>query len=300
MFFSTKSIKEANLSLRMAMEDVAGKAERLAKERAQKDPPPFQKRVTLSLYSRVYSTDGCEARDKRAQQRRVCTTGIDKLGEKEYTKLLQEIDQMSQMPINMEQLIDKWMKEIAERLEAEQQEKEEAEQRKTRSQASKTGTSKDTDTGPVPARRSSPQKRKADVEPKKDTKKKTDDEPKKDTKKKTDVEPKKDKPTKETGDKTAKTDDTDDASKNRREKGAKQPRQKKTAAIPMLMDDDDDLMIVDDKDREYEPQPEEEDDNIYPMDDDDDDDFQEPPPRARKTGRQSDQNEQEANESYDD
>ena len=89
---------------------------------------------------------------------------------------------------------------------------------------------------------------------------------------------------KETGDKTGKTDDTDDASKNRRKKGAKRPRQSKTAAIPMLMDDDDDdddLMIVDDKDREYEPQPDEEDDNIYPMDDDDDD-FQEPPPRARK------------------
>ena len=52
----------------------------------------------------------------------------DKLGKKEYTKLLQEIDQMSQTPVNMEQLIDKRMKEIAERLEAEQQEKEEAEQ----------------------------------------------------------------------------------------------------------------------------------------------------------------------------
>ena len=200
-------------------------------------------------------------------------TGIDKLGEKEYKKLLQEIDQMSQTPVNMAELIDKQMKEILERLEAEEQEKEAAEQRKTRSQA-KPGTSKDRDTGSVPARRSSPRKRKADVEPEKDTKKKTD------------VEPKKDKLTKETEDKAAKTDDTD-ASKNRQKKGAKHPRQKKTAAIPMLMDDEDDdgdnLMIVDDKDRDYEPQPEEEDDNIYPMDDDDDDDdFQEPPPRARK------------------
>ena len=180
---------------------------------------------------------------------------------------------MSQTPVNMEELIDKRMKEISERLEAEEQEKEAAEQRKTRSQA-KPGTSKDMDMGSVPARRSSPRKRKPDAEPEKDTKKKTD------------LEPKKDKPTKETGDKTAKTDDTDDASKNRKDRGAKQPRQKKTAAILMLMDDDDDdgddLMIVDDKDREYEPEPEEEDDNIYPMDDDDDDDFQEPPPRARK------------------
>ena len=136
-------------------------------------------------------------------------TGIKKLGEKEYKKLLQEIDQMSQMPVNIEELIDKRMKEISERLEAKQQEKEAAEQQKTRSQASKPGTSKDTDMGSVPARRSSPRKRKADAELKKDTKKKTD------------AELKKDKPTKETGDKTAKTDDTDDASKNRKEKGAK-------------------------------------------------------------------------------
>ena len=65
------------------------------------------------------------------QQCRVRATGIDKLGEKEYTKLLQEIDQMSQMPIDMEQLIDKRMKEIAECLEAEEQKKDEAEQRRT-------------------------------------------------------------------------------------------------------------------------------------------------------------------------
>ena len=63
----------------------------------------------------------------------------------------------------------------------------------------------------MPARRSSPRKRKADEEPKKDKKKKTEAEP----------EPKKDKPMKETDDKTAKTDDIDDASKNRKRKGAK-------------------------------------------------------------------------------
>ena len=280
----------------MAMEDVAGKAERLAKDKAARDPPPpFRTRVTPSIYSRVYSTDGCEARDKRAQQCRARATGIDKLGEKEYTKLLQEIDQMSQTPVDMEQLIDKQMKEIAERLEAEEQKKDEAEQQRTRSQASKPGTSKDTDTATVPERRSSPRKRKIDMEPKKDTKKKTDDEPEKDKKKKTEDEPKKDKPTKETGDKTGRTNDTDDASKSRGKRGAKRPRQSKTAAIPMLMDDDDDdddLRIVDDKDKGYEPQPEEEDDNIYPMDDDDDDDdFQEPPPRSRKQiGNESDDN----------
>ena len=112
----------------MAMEDVAGKAERLAKDRAKKDPPPpFRKRVIPSLYSRTYSTDGREARNKRAQQRRVFATGIDKLGKKEYMKLLQEVDQMTQMPVNIEELIDKRMKEIEEHLAAEQQEKEAAE-----------------------------------------------------------------------------------------------------------------------------------------------------------------------------
>ena len=190
-------------------------------------------------------------------------TGIDKLGEKEYMKLLQEVDLMTQMPVNIEELINKRMKEIEERLAAEQQEKEAVERRETRSQASKASTSKTTDDiGSVPAQRSSPRKRK------------------------TDAEPKKDKPTKETGDKRSRTDDTDDASKNRKQKGAKRPKQKKTAAIPMLMDDnddvDDDLMVIDDKDKDYEPQPEEDDNDIYPMDDDDND-FQEPPPRARKS-----------------
>ena len=99
----------------MAMEDVAGKAEQLAKDKAKKDPPPlFQKRVTPSVYSCTYSTDGREARNKRAQQRVVLATGIDKLGEKDYTKLLQEVDLMTQTPVNIEELINKWMKEIEE------------------------------------------------------------------------------------------------------------------------------------------------------------------------------------------
>ena len=44
--------------------------------------------------------------------------------------------------------------------------------------------------------------------------------------------------------------DIDDASKNWKDRAAKQPRQSKTAAIPMIMDDDDDdnLRILDDKD----------------------------------------------------
>ena len=85
----------------------------------------------------------------------VCATSIDKLGEKEYTKLLQEVDLMTQMPVNIEELINKRMKEIEERLETEEQEKEATEQRETRSQANKASTSTTTDLGAVPAQRSS-------------------------------------------------------------------------------------------------------------------------------------------------
>ena len=244
----------------MAMEDVAGTAEKLAKDKATRDPPPaFQRRATQSIYSQVYTMNGREARDQRAEQRCMRATGIEKLGDKEYKKLLQEIDQMTQTLVNMQELIDKRMKEISERLEAEEKEKEAAEQCKTRSQ-DKPGTLKDTES--VPARRLSPRKRKPDPEQEKDLRKKSDLETK-------------DRPKKET--------DVDDASKNRKDRGAKWPKQSKTAAIPMIMDanDDDDLRILEDKgDKTYEPE-EDEDDVIYPMDDDDDD-FQEPPPRARK------------------
>ena len=92
----------------MAMEDVAGTAEKLAKDKATRDPPPaFRRRTTQSIYSQVYATDRREARDRRAEQRRMRATGIEKLGDKEYKKLLQEIDQMTQTPVNMQELIDK-------------------------------------------------------------------------------------------------------------------------------------------------------------------------------------------------
>ena len=125
----------------MAMEEVARTAEKLAKDKVTAAPPqPFRKRVTQSVYSRVYSEDGKDARNKRAEQRRLRATGIEKLGEEEYKRLLQEIDKMTQTPVDMEQLIDKRMNELAERLEAEEKEKEEEEKRKTRPGTSKTTT----------------------------------------------------------------------------------------------------------------------------------------------------------------
>ena len=69
--FSSKSIKDANPRLRMAMEDVAGKAEQLAKAKAKDDPPPpFRKRKTQSVSKfadwdpKKYATDGKALRNK--------------------------------------------------------------------------------------------------------------------------------------------------------------------------------------------------------------------------------------------
>ena len=185
----------------MAMEDVAGRAEELAKDKAAKAPLPFRQRVTQSIYSRVYSSDGREARDKRAEQRRVRATRIEKLGEEEYKKLLQEIDQMTQTPVNMEKLINKRMQEIAERLEAEEKQRETDERRQTRSQ-DRPGTSKDTES--VPARRSGPRKRKPDMDTEKDGSKKEA--------KKTDPQPKV---------RQSERVDIDDASRSRKDKAAK-------------------------------------------------------------------------------
>ena len=225
------------------MEEVAGTAEKLAKDKVTAAPPqPFRQRVTQSVYSRVYSEDGKEARNKRAEQRRLRATGIEKLGEEEYKRLLQEIDKMTQMPVDIEQLIDKRMNELAERLEAEEKEKEEEEKRKTRP-----GTSKTT----IPTTRSSTKKRQLEVDTDKTESRKADESK---AKKKVRI-------------------DADDASKNRKGKRSK----------TIEDDDDDDLEMIMEKAGEiYEPEEEEDDEEVYQMDDDDDD-FQEPPPRSRKT-----------------
>ena len=156
----------------MAMEDVAGTAERLAKDKVTTVPPqPFRQRVTQSLYSKVYSEDGREARNKRAEQRRLRATGIEKLGEEEYKRLLQEIDKMTQTPVNIEQLIDKRMNELAERLEAEEKEKEAEEKQKSKDRP---GTS----TEAIPITRSSTRKRKSETDTGKSESRKTDPQPK--------------------------------------------------------------------------------------------------------------------------
>ena len=91
-------------------------------------------------------------------------------GRRIYKKLLQEIDKMTQTPVNMQELIDKRMKEISERLEVEAKQTETEQRRQTRSQ-DRPGTSKDIESEPT--RRSSPRKRKPDTDMEEGTKKET-------------------------------------------------------------------------------------------------------------------------------
>ena len=99
----------------------------MAKDKAKDPPPLFRKRKTESIYTKVYTSDGKEARKKRAQQREVRQTAISKLGDKEHRKLLQEVDLMTHTAVDINKLVDKRVNEIQERMEAERQ-KEEASQ----------------------------------------------------------------------------------------------------------------------------------------------------------------------------
>ena len=133
--FSSTSIADANPGLRSAMEQVASRAESLIKDKARNPPLVFWKRTTESIYSRVYMSDSKTAREQRAKQREVRQDGIAKLGEVEYKCLLQEVDLMTHERVNIYKIIDKRLKGIEERFQAEEKEKENQERRQTRSQA---------------------------------------------------------------------------------------------------------------------------------------------------------------------
>ena len=146
--FSSKSIKDANPQLRMAMEDVAGKAKQLAKAKAKDDPPPpFKKRKTQSVSKfmdwdpKKYATDGKASRDKRAEQCHIRVFGMQKLGMVEYRKLMEEVDQITNEPIDVMVLVNKRIEELHERLEVEEKEKQEGERRQTQSKTDKAGAS---------------------------------------------------------------------------------------------------------------------------------------------------------------
>ena len=147
--FSSKSIKDAPPRLKEAMEDVAGRVEELSKSKITTvaPPEPFRKWKTQSITkyadwdARQYATDGKTSRDKRAQQRHIRVFGMQKLGMNEYRKLMQEIDQMTDPDVDVMAMVNKRIKEIRERLDAEEKEKVEGQRRQIRSRTEKAGTS---------------------------------------------------------------------------------------------------------------------------------------------------------------
>ena len=165
--FSAKSIADAPPQLRQAMEQVAGRAESLAKSKTQEaPPPPFRKRSTKSVQQldwdpKRYKDDGKESRDERNKKRTVRVFGIEQLGLDEYQKLMREIDSMTGSA-ELDRIVKKRVQEVKERLEDEQLAREADERRQTRSQTETPGTSKETERVPPAVR--SPRKCKREEE----------------------------------------------------------------------------------------------------------------------------------------
>ena len=160
--FSAKSIAEAPPQLRQAMEQVAGRAETLAKDKTKEAiPPPFRKRVTRTVKELDWDpktyTEGKESRDERNRKRTIKVFGMEQLGLDEYQKLMREIDSMTGSA-ELDKIVRKRIKEVKERLENERLAREAEAKRKTRSQTEVAGTSKDP-APPVPET-GSPRKRK--------------------------------------------------------------------------------------------------------------------------------------------
>ena len=159
------------------MEQVAGRAKTLAKDKTAKGlpepkeqpvPPPFRKHATKSLYQldwdpKKYSSDGKESREVRAEKRKIRVFGIEHLGLEEYHKLMQEIDSMTGTD-EVRAMVDKRIEELKQRLQTERQLEEAEERRVTRSQVDKPGTS--TEMEPIPV--GSPKKRHQTEEDRKD------------------------------------------------------------------------------------------------------------------------------------
>ena len=145
--FSSAVIRGASTQLRMAMEHVAGKAKELTKAKIKDDPPPpFRKRKTRNVSkfadwdAKKYTTDGKASRDKRAEQHHIKVFGMQELGMVEYRKLMEEVDQIRGEEVDVMALVNKWVEELRERLEAEEKEKQERERRQTQSKMGKAGT----------------------------------------------------------------------------------------------------------------------------------------------------------------
>ena len=131
------------------MEHVAGRAEALSKDKVTDPTPPTQARKTESIYTKIYSSNGKDAHEKRAKQREIRQSAVEKLGKKEYRKLIQEVDFWTYSPMDIDKMVDKQVREIQERLDALRQEEEASQRRTTRSQAG-TSTDPTDETEPVP------------------------------------------------------------------------------------------------------------------------------------------------------
>ena len=75
---------------------------------------------------------------------------MQKLGMVEYRKLMEEVDQMTNEPVDVMALVNKRIEELRECLESEEKEKWEKEHRQTQSKKGKAGTSSATKTTSEP------------------------------------------------------------------------------------------------------------------------------------------------------
>ena len=266
------------------MEDVAGRVEELSKSRitTAAPPAPFRKRKTQSITkyadwdARQYATDGKTSRDKRAQQRHIRVFGMQKLGMNEYRKLMQEIDQMTDQDVDVMAMVNKRIKEIRERLDAEEKEKEEGQRRQIRSRTEKAGTSTTTVEG-VTTRKTTGAKKP----------KQKDGDTVDESRNRVDTR-------KTTGAKKPKQKDSDtvDESRSRKKEGIKEKptslkttQQSKRKVVTMAEDadeDEEDLVIIERKKADVEDFDDDDDDDYVP-ELDEGDDFDIPPPRARRT-----------------
>ena len=282
--FSSTSIKDAPPRLKEAMEDVAGRVEELSKSRitTAAPPAPFRKRKTQSITkyadwdARQYATDGKTSRDKRAQQRHIRVFGMQKLGMNKYRKLMQEIDQMTDPDVDVMAMVNKRIKEIRERLDAEEKEKEEGQRRQIRSRTEKAGTSTTTVEG-VTTRKTTGAKKP----------KQKDGDTVDESRNRVDTR-------KTTGAKKPKQKDSDtvDESRSRKKEGIKEKptslkttQQGKRKVVTMAEDadeDEEDLVIIERKKADVEDFDDNDHDDYVP-ELDEDDDFDIPPPRARRT-----------------
>ena len=259
--FSSTSIKDAPPRLKEAMEDVAGRVEELSKSKitTAAPPAPFRKWKTQSITKyadwdvRQYATDGKTSRDKRAQQRHIRVFGMQKLGMNEYRKLMQEIDQMMDPDVDVMAMVNKRIKEIRERLDAEEKEKVEGQRRQIRSRTEKAGTSTTTmesvDTRKMMGAKKPKQKDGDTVDESRSRKK----------------EGIKQKPT------------------SLKAKTTEQSKRKVVTMAEDVDEDEQDLVIIDRKKADVEDFDDHNDDDDYVPELDEDDDFDIPPPRARKT-----------------